>query len=38
LIIDYIDKTMSPKLASGKKAMYWEDAYVVYNNMDVSAK
>jgi hypothetical protein len=29
---------MSPKLASGKIAMYSEDAYVVYNNMDVSPK
>jgi hypothetical protein len=38
LVIDYIDKTMSPKLASGKIAMYSEDAYVLYNNMDVSSK
>ncbi len=35
LIIDYIDKTMSPKLASEKIAMYSEDAYVVYDNIDV---
>jgi hypothetical protein len=38
LLIDYIDKTMSPKLASGKIAMYSEDAYVLYNNMDVSSR
>jgi hypothetical protein len=35
LVIDYIDKTMSPKLASGKIAMYSEDAYVLYDNMKV---
>ena len=35
LVIDYIDKTMSPKLASGKIAMYSEDAYVLYDNMYV---
>ena len=29
LDIDYIDRTMSPKLASGTIAMYSEDAYVV---------
>ncbi|TVP39466.1 family 16 glycoside hydrolase [Candidatus Nitrosocosmicus arcticus] len=38
LVINYIDKTMSPKLASGSLAMYSEDAYVLYNNMDVSPK
>jgi hypothetical protein len=38
LVIDYIDRTMSPKLASGSVAMYSEDAYVLYNNMDVSPK
>jgi hypothetical protein len=38
LVIDYIDKSMSPKLASGSVAMYSEDAYVLYNNMNVSPK
>ena len=38
LVIDYVDKTMSPKLASGNIAMYSEDAYVLYNNMDVTSK
>jgi hypothetical protein len=38
LHIDYVDKNMSPKLASGSIAMYSEDAYVLYNNMDVSSK
>ena len=38
LVIDYIDKTMSPKLASGSVALYSEDAYVLYNNMNVSPK
>jgi hypothetical protein len=37
-IIDYIDKTISPNLASGKIAMHSEDAYVGSNNMDVSPK
>ena len=36
--IDYIDWGISPKLASGTIAMYSEDAYVLYNNMDVSPK
>ena len=27
-MIDYIDKTMSPNLASGKIAMHSEDVYV----------
>ena len=35
LVINYTDKTMSPKLASGKVAMYSEDAYVLYDNMYV---
>jgi len=34
-VIDYIDKTMSPKLAAGNIAMYSEDAYVRYDNMHV---
>ena len=38
LEIDYIDTRMSPKLASGSVVMYTEDAYVLYNNMDVSPK
>ncbi|WP_458747491.1 family 16 glycoside hydrolase [Candidatus Nitrosocosmicus sp. T] len=38
LVIDYIDTTMSPKLASGAIAMYSEDAYVKYDNMNVSPK
>lgn len=38
LEIDYIDTEMSPEMASGKIAMYSEDAYVLYNNMDVSPK
>jgi hypothetical protein len=38
LVIDYIDQEMSPKMASGSVAMYSEDAYVLYNNMDVSPK
>jgi len=38
LEIDYIDKTMSPDMASGSVVMYTEDAYVLYNNMDVSPK
>ena len=38
LVIDYIDTAMSSKLASGSIAMYSEDAYVLYNNMDVSPK
>jgi hypothetical protein len=37
-IIDYIDKRMSPNLASGKIAMYSEAAYAVCNNMDVPPK
>jgi hypothetical protein len=37
-IIDYIDKTMSPNLASGKIAMHSEEAYVACNNMDISPK
>jgi hypothetical protein len=37
LVIDYRDTTMSPKLKSGSVAMYSEDAYVLYNNMVVSA-
>jgi hypothetical protein len=32
-VIDYIDKTMSPKLSAGNIAMYAEDAYVRYDNM-----
>ena len=35
LVINYTDKTMSPKLASDKVAMYSEDAYVLYDNMYV---
>jgi hypothetical protein len=38
LVINYTDQTMSPKLASGSVAMYSEDAYVLYNNMNVSPK
>ena len=38
LEIDYIDTEMCPEMASGKIAMYSEDAYVLYNNMDVSPK
>ena len=38
LVIDYIDQEMSPKMAYGSVAMYSEDAYVLYNNMDVSPK
>jgi len=38
LAIDYIDTTMSPKLAKGSIAMYSEDAYVLYNNMAITAK
>jgi hypothetical protein len=29
---------MSPKLASGNIAMYSEDAYVLYNNMDATSR
>jgi hypothetical protein len=36
LVIDYVDRAMSPKLASGNIAMYSEDAYVLYNGMAVS--
>ena len=36
--IYHIDKKMSPKLASGKIAVYSEDAYMLYNIMDVSPK
>jgi hypothetical protein len=38
LVINYTDKTMSSKLASGKIAMYSEDAYVLYDNMYVYPK
>lgn len=38
LVIDYTDKTMSPKLTSGNIAMYSEDAYVLYNNMDATSR
>ncbi|HKR72576.1 MAG TPA: family 16 glycoside hydrolase [Candidatus Nitrosocosmicus sp.] len=38
LVIDYIDRAMSSKLASGNIAMYTEDAYVLYNGMAVSSK
>ena len=38
LEIDYIDREMSPEMSSGSIAMYSEDAYVLYNNMDVSPK
>ncbi len=38
LEIDYIDTDMSPEMASGSVAMYSEDAYVLYNNMDVSPR
>ena len=38
LVINYTDKTMSPKLASGKVAMYSEDAFVLYDNMYVFPK
>ncbi|WP_222424722.1 3-keto-disaccharide hydrolase [Candidatus Nitrosocosmicus arcticus] len=38
LVIDYIDTGMSPKLASGAVSMYSEDAYVKYDNMNVSPK
>lgn len=38
LEIDYIDTEMSPEMAKGSVAMYSEDAYVLYNNMDVSPK
>jgi hypothetical protein len=38
LAIDYVDKTMSPKLASGNIAMYSEDAYVLFNNMDATSR
>jgi hypothetical protein len=38
LVIDYIDKTMSPKLASGNIAMYSEDAHVQYDNMVLTSK
>jgi hypothetical protein len=38
LEIDYIDTEMSAEMASGSVAMYSEDAYVLYNNMDVSPK
>jgi hypothetical protein len=31
-------KQMSPEMASGSVAMCSEDAYVLYNNMDVSSK
>ena len=32
-VIDYIDKTMSPKLSAGNIAMYSEDAYARYDNV-----
>jgi hypothetical protein len=38
LVINYTDNAMSSKLASGSIAMYSEDAYVLFNNMDVSSK
>jgi hypothetical protein len=38
LVIDYIDTGMSPKLASGQVSMYSEDAYVKYDNFNVSPK
>lgn len=38
LVIDYIDRAMSSKLASGSIALYSEDAYVLFNNMDISSK
>jgi Domain of Unknown Function (DUF1080) len=34
-VIDFIDKTMSPKLSAGNIAMYSEDAYVRYDNMNL---
>lgn len=38
LVIDYTDTGMSSKLASGSVAMYSEDAYVLYDNMNISPK
>lgn len=38
LVIDYVDRAMSPKFASGKIALYSEDAYVLYDNMYVVPK
>ena len=38
LEIDYIDTEMCPEMDTGSVAMYSEDAYVLYNNMDVSPK
>lgn len=33
LLVDFIDRGMTPQLASGNIAMYSEDAYVKYDNM-----
>jgi hypothetical protein len=38
LEIDYVDEEMSSNMDSGSIAMYSEDAYVLYNNMDISPK
>lgn len=38
VVIDYVDKTMSSKLASGSVGMYTEDAYVKFDNMVVSPR
>ncbi|WP_458747492.1 family 16 glycoside hydrolase [Candidatus Nitrosocosmicus sp. T] len=38
VVIDSVNKGMTPKLASDSIAMYSEDAYVSYNNMIVSPK
>jgi hypothetical protein len=37
-VIDYIDKTMSPKLSAGNIAMYSEDAYARYDNMHLRSQ
>ena len=38
MVIDYIDKKMSPKLSSGAIAMYAEDAYAQFDNVVSSSK
>ena len=36
-VIDYVDDAMSSKLASGNIAMYSENAYVQYDNINVTS-
>ncbi len=38
LLIDYVDKSMSPKLSKGNIGMYSEDAFVKYSNMHLTPK